>query len=689
MIVVTSIALLFVIILFGKTKLHKIWAVMNLVVAIWGAGSFLVGQADNPEAALFGWRVGLGGATLISVFFFHTICVFGNLKRRKTLFYAYSQAISFVILSITTDKVFTGFHLVFNSLYYNKANALYSMLYINWGIVAILGFYELYKIYIEGSGLKRAQALYMLIGFGTGFAGGALTLFPAFGISLYPVSNFSIPLYACIVTYAIFRYHLMDITIVFKKTAAYSLAAGILTSVFVVLVISMTKYLSDLVGITSLTITAAAAVTIAILFNPLRNRIQKIIDNIFYKKTYDYYAIIQQVSSTLTSMFDLNNIYKFIGNTIYEALGLKSVYLLAAVTGGDYNVVYHTLYKKEKSKKSEPEKEEGIRTIGCDGLNKFFSASNDILIKDELPRVEDIIGMPAAGQIKKELELFQGEAAMPVFVDNKPTLILIIGGKISGDVFTNEDINLLKTISDQTAIAVKNANLYKDKLYTEKLASIGMMSATFAHEVRNPLTSLKTFAQLMPEKYNDTEFRDIFSKIVVGEIEKIDGLISDLLDFSSKKKSTRMNNFNLTELLDGIVNHVKDKLEFEQSGITVEKNYNGSAVNMTGDAAKLKQAFGNIIINGCQAMHGEGTLKVDIKPANQNVEIVIADTGEGIHPDDVSKIFDPFVTTKERGVGLGLAISKRIIEDHNGDIQVQSQLSKGTVFTISLPVQNE
>jgi signal transduction histidine kinase len=141
------------------------------------------------------------------------------------------------------------------------------------------------------------------------------------------------------------------------------------------------------------------------------------------------------------------------------------------------------------------------------------------LIQDELPNYEENLGQETVDRIKKDLEFFHGEAVVPVFIDDKLKLLIILGGKISGDIFTNEDINLLNTISVQTAIAVKNARLYQEKINSERLASIGMMSATFAHEVRNPLTSLKTFAQLMPEKYNDVEFRDTFSRIVVGNIK--------------------------------------------------------------------------------------------------------------------------------------------------------------------------
>jgi signal transduction histidine kinase len=190
----------------------------------------------------------------------------------------------------------------------------------------------------------------------------------------------------------------------------------------------------------------------------------------------------------------------------------------------------------------------------------------------------------------------------------------------------------------------------------------------------------------MPEKYDDEEFRDTFSKIVVKEIERINSLINDLLDFSAEKESGRINEFELTSFIDDIVEYTKDRLDIDNQNILIQKVYNSASIDMYGDVEKLKQAFMNIFNNGCQAMNGEGVLTVNIKPNAKNVEISIKDTGEGIHPDDIPKIFDPFVTTKEMGVGLGLAISKRVIEDHNGKIGVNSKLSSGTKFTVSLPM---
>ena len=217
---------------------------------------------------------------------------------------------------------------------------------------------------------------------------------------------------------------------------------------------------------------------------------------------------------------------------------------------------------------------------------------------------------------------------------------------------------------------------------------MGLMSAVFAHEIRNSLTSLKTFAQLFPEKYNDADFRDSFSRIVPEQIKIVDRLIKDFLDCYTKEKDDGSKGFNLTETFNESVESVKNRLRLEEKNIVIEKKYGNNAINMPGSAGMLKYAFANILDNGCQAMEGEGALKVDIETNGKFISVMIEDTGDGISSEDINKIFDPFYTTKSLGIGLGLAISKRIIEDYGGMIRVKSRLAEGTVFQISLPVVN-
>ncbi len=385
-------------------------------------------------------------------------------------------------------------------------------------------------------------------------------------------------------------------------------------------------------------------------------------------------------------MFDFREIYAFIGDMIFSTLNLKNIYLLSAVSGGEYEVVYKNFRSDAQGRPvTEPLAGEKVGISRRSDLLRFFRTSDDIIIKDRLSTIRPDLGPDALRRIRARMDSLNSEAMIPVFADRSPALLLVLGGKLSGRVFTDEDINLLNTISHQTAIALKNARLYRDRLHTEKLASIGMMSATFAHEIRNPLTSLKTFAQLIPEKYNDAEFRDRFSRIVLGEIERIDGLIEDLLNFSADRASPAVDHFDIAGLLDESIDYVKRRLEFENKRILVEKKYSACGISLKGDAEKLRHVFINIINNGCQAMGGQGILRVELRSGKNRVDIAVTDTGRGIPGENIDRIFDPFVTTKEMGMGLGLAISKKIVEDHGGRIEVKSALSKGSTFTVSLP----
>jgi len=688
---ISCIVLSLLTVVFGKTKLQRLLLCFNMVVAVWGVGLFLVGIAENEPKAILGWQIAHLGGFFIGTFFYHMVCVFCEIQRRKLIYFAYIQAILFNILNFGTNHLFTNTRFVFG-IYYNDVTLLLVLGILSYLSLVFLSYVELSRFLKKTKGYKRTQTLYIIFAFMIGFVGGTSTFLPEFRIDLlYPFGNFGITLYCLIVSYAILRYRLMDIKLVFRKSMVYSLSAGILTSLFVVLVLAMTKFLSYVAGISSFAITVIAALIIAFLFNPLKNKIQSFIDKSFYKKSYDYYPTIREISRRLTSIFDLDEVFSYVGNVIYSTLGLTSIYLLLPAPGKGFEVVYHKLHKPDKHKKIHRESvhsEGQIEIRKNSEIVQYFKKSDDILVKDELPGLERKLGEEIIERINGELRPFDGEAAVPVFSDKKLILLFILGEKLSGDMFTHEDINLLNIVSNQVTIAVKNALLYKDKVHTERLASIGMMSATFAHEIRNPLTSLKTFAQLMPEKYNDEEFRDTFSKIVVREIDRINSLINDLLDFSTEKQGGRVNEFNLKLFMDEILEYIKGRLEVEKQNILIEKVYNNVKINLDGDMEKLKQAFINILNNGCQAMNGEGVLKVEIKPNARNVDIVIEDTGEGIHPDDLPKIFDPFVTTKEMGVGLGLAISKRVIEDHKGKIRVKSKLSQGTTFTVSLPMQN-
>jgi signal transduction histidine kinase len=309
------------------------------------------------------------------------------------------------------------------------------------------------------------------------------------------------------------------------------------------------------------------------------------VDKVFYKKTYDYYAVIQHVSQTLSAVFNIQKIYSFVGDTIFSTLGLKDIYLLSAVTGRDYSVVYSRSFLSDERKMR---REGGIAERDTDHLKvkenseiiQLLKRSDNVVIKEELEGIREILGQKLIDDFKNTLKPFNGEAIIPVFIDDNLAIIIMLSEKLSGDVFTDQDIRLLDTIAHQTSIAVKNARLYSEKISSDRLASIGLMSATFAHEIRNPLTSIKTFAQLMPDKYTDAEFRENFSRLAVEEIGRIDRLIRDLMSFSSGNVTPPNTLIDLTGLVEETIGRLKTKLEMENSDIRVEKLFKNEKIRV-------------------------------------------------------------------------------------------------------------
>jgi signal transduction histidine kinase len=251
-------------------------------------------------------------------------------------------------------------------------------------------------------------------------------------------------------------------------------------------------------------------------------------------------------------------------------------------------------------------------------------------------------------------------------------------------------------------------------IMSEKLASLGTMAAGMAHEIKNPLVSLRTFSQILQQKWDDPEFREKFSQIVPNEIERINKIAESLLKFGRPVK-TEFAKVDLNSLLEDVLTLFEN--ETKKNNIHVTTKF-AQLPEITGDPSQLQQAFVNIILNAIQAMEetkgGELTVKTDVgevlkigspghKPvSNQEGEVVfeseveraqplpavfveVSDTGPGIEPDKIKQLFDPFFTTKSKGTGMGLPITLRSIEEHKGSIKVKSQLGKGTTFLITLP----
>jgi PAS domain S-box-containing protein len=233
--------------------------------------------------------------------------------------------------------------------------------------------------------------------------------------------------------------------------------------------------------------------------------------------------------------------------------------------------------------------------------------------------------------------------------------------------------------------------LESDKRRAERLASIGALSAGIAHEIKNPLVAIKTFAELLPERFAEEDFRDNFSKIVIREIDRIDGLV-DRLRGMAAPRSQHLQPLDIRVPLEETLALLR--VQLEQAGIRVNTSLGAVRLYVAGDLAQLKQLFINLMVNAIEAMSGGGALNVRLVVHDsgnaQNVAVEIQDTGSGIPDHLLGTMFDPFITTKRRGSGLGLSISRGIADAHRATIHARNNpVGGGATITVEFPVLQE
>ncbi|MDR3456643.1 MAG: ATP-binding protein [Verrucomicrobiae bacterium] len=237
-----------------------------------------------------------------------------------------------------------------------------------------------------------------------------------------------------------------------------------------------------------------------------------------------------------------------------------------------------------------------------------------------------------------------------------------------------------KKITGSTAVntTAVSTDLSANLRRLDRLANLGLVSASVAHEIKNGLVAIGTFVEMLAEKGEDKEM----TEVVRRELRRINALTSQMLRYSAPKPAA-FTKVRTHELLD----HSLRLLEHQMSGrlITLKREYHAAPDLIHGEEAQLQQAFMNLFLNAVEAVGSNGEVCVTTGNNGAHLQVSVRDSGPGIPQENLSRLFEPFFTTKKNGTGLGLAISQRIIEEHRGQIEVRSETGKGSVFVVSLP----
>ena len=298
------------------------------------------------------------------------------------------------------------------------------------------------------------------------------------------------------------------------------------------------------------------------------------------------------------------------------------------------------------------------------------------------------------------LEAMKAEVIYPLKVMNHISGTIFVGQKTNGTAFTREELDLLFLLFNQAAFAIEHASLYEmqseriRKMYrTDRLATLGELAAGAAHEIRNPLTAIRSTIQYLSKDFKDDPVKSEMVVELISEVERINKIVQGLLSFA-RPSGLNMSEVNIEQLINQTLVLVQSTLVKQQ--VEIQFEYFEDNTTILGDAEQLKQVFLNMILNAVEAMSQNPPDRpriliisiekgMAINTNTRNLLITFEDTGKGIESSDVENVFNPFFTTKEEGTGLGLAISYGVINRHEGDIEVNSVPGKGTSFIVKLP----
>ncbi|MBN2568577.1 MAG: PAS domain-containing protein [Deltaproteobacteria bacterium] len=304
--------------------------------------------------------------------------------------------------------------------------------------------------------------------------------------------------------------------------------------------------------------------------------------------------------------------------------------------------------------------------------NQSIGNKTDTVIPDQLVRLLDLTGT-VGGVIEQEIECQMTKGTI-IPLEVIATRLSEEDDRASGYIILFRDLTEIR-------------HLRKEIERNRRLASIGSLAAGVAHEIRNPLSSIKGFATYFRERYRDVPDDKKTADIMVQEVDRLNRVISQLLEFA-RPMTVQLEPISLDNFIQRSIKMVERQAK--DKDIRIATRYSPEVGNILIDPDLINQMLLNLYLNSFDAMEGGGTLSVTMMSHDKKrVRIEISDTGRGMGKSDIEKIFDPYFTTKPSGTGLGLAIVHRIVEAHRGEIRVESREGQGTTVTIILPILSE
>lgn len=464
-----SIVLGFFVYMKGREhSINKIWAFFCLSVSLWSLGLGMMADSQTEAAALFWLKyVHYIGAIFIPILFLHFSLVLLGIdkERTKLIRNSYYIACLFVLFNfsgaLATVKPLPPFN------YYTApgiAYPLYALMFFSYVLYALI---TIFKTYNKLTGQKKTQLKYFFFAMAIGFLGGSTAFFPVFGLPLFPFGMYFASVYAIVTTYAILRYNLMAIDVIFERSTVYALMIASVTTIYLSTIFVIENYLMKFIGYSSLIARLIAALVIALTFLPLRTRIETLIDRVFFRTKYEYLGVLRNFTDRLVMILELRRLMQTIVDNIGQILQVEYVALML------YDPKTH-----EYQTKASVGFESDVRDVSFkhDAL-MIQHLKSRLKFKHQMAQKSKILEEKAWGfpTLAEQMDMFKAELFIPLFFSEKLIAVLTLSEKKSGEYYSSSELRLLKTLANQAAIALSNAMSY-DELKKNLLGTIEALS---------------------------------------------------------------------------------------------------------------------------------------------------------------------------------------------------------------------
>jgi len=674
-VVLSLVDLAIAIYVYGRARLrvvNQVFAFLGVTVGFW---TLSIALAHNPStSSVHSVRSTFAAASLMVLALLTLLYVFpsGSFPKSRVYFLLAAAGLSFFVLSYTSM-------LVRDRLEASAGLAVaYGPMYPVFGLYAVsclvLGAALVRQNVKEARGRARVQLWYLIAGLlipGIGIGITNLLIPLLFGASRYgqygPIFTL---IFLAVTAHALIRHRLMNVRLIISRSVSHLVAFLISGSLFVIAVSLAARPVIARFGLPT-PADVALLFMLALLCQPVTRRLQRALDRYLYRVPYDYQGTIQDASRIMVSTLDLPSLLDHVCNVIGRALHPETVTVYLRYTGAEgYS-------RAARYQVGEDDGSQVPHMLPRESpLVAVFARHRGPLLRDD-HRTDRDEEVRAAVEMASRLG---GECVHPLFDERQLEGFFIVGPKLSGDPYFVEDLRLLTTVISQAAVAIKNAQLYRqvslmesEKRRIERLAATTALAAGIAHEIKNPLVAIKTFAELLPERVSDPEFREDFARVMIREIERIDELIGRLGNLGTGPGHGLVP-VDLREPVEEMLTLLSSRLE--QTRVTAERSYEAEQPWISGDVAQLKQLFLNVFMNALESMPDGGRLTVRLarrwSSGRPMLFAEIRDTGSGITAELLDHVFDPFVTTEPRGSGLGLSICRGICDAHRAAIWAQN-----------------